>query len=268
MNKVMNIIGEINVNISPSNDTSSEKPSPISDLSFLGYYSLVMVILGTILNLLTLSILFRPVFRNTQARPALHYMRTIAVIDLLGLYGWNLDNYFGTVHGFTLNNSYTIASCKFFSFFNYFILDVAAWLRVFVSLDRYLSLSRLQRNTWFNRPKSVLIIINSTIVFFILFNFHFLPFVCYRDGNGNIVRDSTIYSVYPTFNTLQFVTHTCIPCLLMISLNSLSIYHLIRLRYTTLVQNSRVPHRAISVALVVSTWVFLVTYTPSAVNYC
>ena len=73
MNKVMNIIGEINVNISPSNDTSSEKPSPISDLSFLGYYSLVMVILGTILNLLTLSILFRPVFRNTQARPALHY---------------------------------------------------------------------------------------------------------------------------------------------------------------------------------------------------
>ncbi|CAF1649570.1 unnamed protein product [Adineta ricciae] len=108
-------------------------------IAFYGYYCLSTVILGTTLNLLTLFVLCRSTFRNAQGRPTIHYMRTIAVIDFLGVYGWNVDGYLSAIHGFSLTYSYSVASCKFSFFFNFWTLQTSAWFQTHGSIDGKLS---------------------------------------------------------------------------------------------------------------------------------
>lgn len=229
------------------------------------YYPLGLILIGTILNLLTFVILCRTSFQNTHKRPTLHYMRAIALLDILILYGWNLDHYLEGTLGLKLN-TYSVISCKFFTFMNYFTYQVSAWLRVFICFDRYLSLSRLHR-TWFNVSKNVLIIIGITIFVSILINFHFLPFVCYSHNNRVIV-DSLYYMVYPMWDHVNLIIYNCLPFLLMIIFNSGVIYHLILLRRISSVgKNSRIQHRAISATLLITTCLFFLMTTPVSIAH-
>lgn len=232
---------------------------------FIIYYPLVLIIIGTILNLLTFIILSRTSFQNTHKRPTLHYMRAIALLDILILYGWNLDHYLEGTLGLKLN-TYSVISCKFFTFMNYFTYQVSAWLRVLICFDRYLSLSRLHR-TWFNVSKNVLIIIGITIFVSLLINFHFLPFVCYSHHNRVIV-DSLYYMVYPMWDHVNLIIYNCLPFLLMIIFNSGVIYHLILLRrISTVGKNSRIQHRAISATLLITTCLFFLMTTPVSIAH-
>ena len=234
-----------------------------SESLIVAYYPLTLIIVGTLLNLLTLIILCRPVFRDTRKQPVIHYMRTIAIFDILMLYGWNFDHYLSIVHGFILL-TYSIATCKFFGFLNYFAAQSSAWLRVFICLDRYLSASRLHR-TWFSRPKSVLIIITSIIVVFTLFNFHFFIFACYYRRNGTINPNAQLYTIYPLWDYINLGVYNCAPFILMVAFNSGVVYHLIRRRHARIIQNSLIQHRAISITLLLTTFLFLIMTIPATI---
>jgi hypothetical protein len=247
-------------NISNKTNSSSE----IFSL-FIIQYSLVLIIVGTILNLLTFIILCRTTFRNANKRPTLHYMRTIAIFDILMLYGWNFDHYLERTLGIKMN-TYSVFSCKFFTFMNYFISHVSAWLRVCICFDRYLSLSRLHR-TWFGLSKNVLIIIRFLFLIFTLINFHFFPFVCYYE-NDQVNIESRFYTVYPMWDHVNLILYNCLPFLLMIIFNTGVIYHLILLqRISTVRKTSRIQHRAISAKLLVTTCLFFLMTTPVSIAY-
>jgi hypothetical protein len=231
----------------------------------VAYYPLCLVVVGTVLNLLTFITLCRAPFRNTKKQPAMHYMRAIAIFDILMLYGWNLDHYLSAIHGFTLT-SYSIPSCKIIGFAGYFTEQSSAWLRVFLCLDRYLALSRLNR-TWFSRPKSVLIIIACIIGVFTMFNLHLIIFGCYVEPNGAINSNAALYYIYPLWDYINLGVYNCVPFICMVTLDSGVIYHLIRLRRTTTIQNSRVQHRTISITLVITTALFLIMTIPSGVAF-
>ena len=240
-----------------------------SDLStgvlISAYYSLTIAIVGTLLNFFTFVILCRSSFRDARARPTLHYMRVIAIFDILMLYGWNLDHYMTTIHGFSFPET-SISACKFFGFLNYYAAQSSAWLRVFVCFDRYLSLSRLHR-TWFSKSNHVLIIIGSILVVFLLLNFHFFIFACFYDAAGQINQESWLYQIYPLWDFINLGVYNCVPFVLMSIFNSGVIYHLIRVRRTSTVQNSRIKHRAISITLVITTFLFLLMTVPATVAY-
>ncbi|CAF3338549.1 unnamed protein product [Rotaria sp. Silwood1] len=181
------------------------------------------------------------------------------------LYGWNLDHYLTSIYQFHILR-YSIISCRFISFLSYFSPQSSAWLRVFVSLDRYLSLSRLHR-TWFGQSKNVLIIIACIIGVLLLLNFHFFLFVCYYRTNGTISALSWLYDIYPLWDYINLGVYNCVPFVLMVIFNCGVIYHLLRLRSTTSIQNSRIQHRSISITLVITTSLFLFMTVPSTVAF-
>ncbi|CAF0816605.1 unnamed protein product [Rotaria sp. Silwood1] len=251
--------------MSDVNTTSIITTEPSRAAIIGAYYSLTLVIVGTLLNILTFIVLCRSTLRNTKTRPTLHYMRAMAIFDILMLYGWNIDHYLATIYGFTFSKR-AIPLCRFFSFLNYFTAQSSAWLRVFVSLDRYLSLSRLHR-TWFGKSKNVLIIIACIMGILVLLNFHFFLFVCYYRPNGTINIASWLYAVYPLWDYVNLGVYNCAPFILMVTFNSGVIYHLIHLRHTSTVQNSRIQHRSISITLVITTFLFLIMTIPATVGY-
>ncbi len=165
---------------------------------FATYYPVALVILGTVLNLFTFTIFWGPTFQDTNKRPTIHYMHTIAIFDILMLYEWNFDHYLSYAHRFTLL-SYSVTSCKILAFLNYFTLQVSAWLRVSICLDRYLSLSRLHK-TWFSQSKNILIIIASIIIIFTLINLYLPIFACFLNPNGTVNRMARFYKVYPLWD--------------------------------------------------------------------
>ena len=87
-------------------NTTTKKSVASSESLVVAYYPFALVIVGTLLNLFTFVNLYRPVFRDTQRQPVIHYMRAIAIVDIFMLYGWNLDHYLQIVHGFLLFNFY------------------------------------------------------------------------------------------------------------------------------------------------------------------
>ena len=199
----------------------------------VAYYAFSLIIVGTIFNLLTFIVLCRKKFRDTNERPALHYMRAMAIFDSLMLYGWNLDHYTFTVYGFELI-VYTIASCKYVGFFNYFTRQVSAWLRVFISFDRFLSLKYHYR-TWFGRSKNVLIIIGSIIGVGTLFNLHIVIFACFYEPNGTMNVNSRLSMMYPypIWTYVHLGISNFLPFVLMGIFNANAIYHLMNLRRTS-----------------------------------
>ena len=232
---------------------------------FVVYYPLILIIFGTIFNILTVIILCRTTFRNGDKRSTLHYMRAIAILDILMLYGWNFDHFLEGTLGITMD-TYSIVSCKFFSFMNYFTYHVSAWLRVLICFDRYLSLSRLHR-TWFSISRNVLILIGLIVFIFILINFHFFIFVCYYKNN-QVNIESIYYQVYPMWDHVNLIIYNCLPFIFMIILNTGVIYHLILLRrISTIGKNSRIQHRAISATLVLTTCLFFLMTTPVSIAY-
>ncbi|CAF1225003.1 unnamed protein product [Adineta steineri] len=227
------------------------------------YYPLVLVIIGTLLNLLTLIIFYRSTFRNTKKQPVIHYMRAITIFDIFMLYGWNLDHYLSSKHGFKLL-SYSIATCKIFGFLNYVAGQSSAWLRVFICFDRYLLASRLRRPCC-SRGKGVLMIISCIIILVTLFNFHFLIFSCFYRPNGTIDPNAKLYQIYPLWNHINLGVYNCIPFIFMVIFNSGIIYHLIKRRQVRIIQQSQIQHRTISITLVITTFLFLIMTIPATI---
>jgi len=249
-----------------SNTTSNISTSDDSGIDmYVTYYPLALVIVGTVFNLFTFGIFWRPTFRDTNKRPTIHYMRAIAIFDILMLYGWNFDHYLSGAYGFTLQ-TYSIPSCKFFSFLNYFTPQCSAWLRVFICLDRYLSLSRLHK-TWFSQSRNVLFIITCIITVFTIINFQFFLFACYYNEDGTVNTDSHLYEIYPLWDDMNLGLYNCAPFIFMFIFNSGVIYHLIRLRQTSTVQNSRIQHRSITITLVITTFLFSIMTIPGTVGF-
>ena len=231
----------------------------------VAYYALLLIIFGTLLNTLTFVIFCRGKFRETNERPAIHYMRAIAIVDILMLYGWNLDHYLSNIYGF-YGGSTSIPACKIVLFINYFAPQTAAWLRVFICLDRYMSLSRLHRS-WFGHSKNVLMIIAAIFIFFFLFNIHLLILGCFYDASGNIAANTDTYKILPLWDWVNLGFYNGLPFFCMVALNSGVIYHLLQLRRTSTVQNSRIQHRSISITLVITTVLFMVLTIPPTICY-
>jgi len=232
---------------------------------FAIYYPLILVIAGTFFNSFTLILLCQSTFKNTTTRPTIYYMRTIAIFDILMLYGWNLDHYLFGFHQFSLQR-YSIFLCKIFSFLNYFTSQVSAWLRVFICLDRYLSLSR-PHQTWITRPQNVLRIIICIILVFILINGHFFLFACYKNFNGTINPQSMFYQIYPYWDYVNLALYNCLPFILMVVFNSGVLYHLIHLHQNVTLSHLRIQHRAITITLVITTCLFLIMTIPATIFY-
>jgi hypothetical protein len=248
-------------NSSSNTSTSSDTGADL----FVTYYPFTLVIVGTLFNFFTCAIFFRPTFRDTNKRPVLHYMRAVTIFDILMLYGWNLDHYLYGAFGFTLNQ-YSVASCKITSFLNYVAPQVSAWLRIFICLDGYLSFSRLHK-TWFSKSKHVLIVIAGIIITFTLINLHLPIFACFYNTDGTVNTNSRLYVVIPMWDYVNLGLYNCVPFIFMVIFNSGVIYHLIHLRQTSTVQNSRIQHRSLSITLVVTTFLFLIMTIPGTIAY-
>ncbi|CAF4051703.1 unnamed protein product [Rotaria sordida] len=98
-----------------------------------------------------------------------------------------------------------------------------------------------------------------------LFNLHILIFACFYRRSGSINANAQLYRIYPLWDYINLGLYNCAPFILMIIFNSGVIYHLIRHRHARIIQNSNIQHRAISITLVLTTFLFLIMTIPATI---
>ncbi len=240
------------------------RPSVLTTL--FTYYPLCLTCTTTVLNSLIIVILSQKIFYQ---RPTIRYMRVIAFVDMFMLYGWNLDHFFRLKFGFEVDRL-TIVSCKLSTYFNHVLSQSSAWLRVWMCVDRFYALNQVRQRRAVYHHRRVILFIAFTFIIITLINLHLPIFSCYSYTYQNqiqIAGGSLRFHLYPTWNYINLALYNIIPFILMLIFNTLIIRHLILIKRTSTLQNSRIRHTSISIPILLSAFLFCIMTTPPAISY-
>jgi hypothetical protein len=103
----------------------------------LSIYALILVIVGTLGNLLTIIILCR---RNLRRYVTMRYLIAVSICDIISLYGWNLNNFYK----FTISSNYnnleqlSLIHCRIMSYMTFVGLQLSSWCLTAVSIGMYI----------------------------------------------------------------------------------------------------------------------------------
>ncbi len=102
-------------------------------LQFVGYFSIFLIVYGTISNLLALLVCIRKRLRQT----ALFVFLSFKVIcDTVPLYTYSLNPYFLLTFGYNIGDI-NIYLCRFLTFFTNASIESSVWLMVILFLRNF-----------------------------------------------------------------------------------------------------------------------------------
>ena len=104
-------------------------------IHYLSLYALVLLIVGTVGNLLTIIVLLRPHLRRFVT---VRYLTIVSICDLISLYGWNLNNFykFNLSRGNSNIEDISLLHCRLISFLSFVTLQLSSWCLTAVSLGK------------------------------------------------------------------------------------------------------------------------------------
>ena len=136
----------------------------------LGLYGYPMIIiLGTIGNLLTLLIMLKPSMRMTST---CFYMAVLAIFDTLALYFNCFTKWLALFEGLDALKV-SSASCKTINFLSYTCFDIAVWILVAMTIERFIAVHFPFKAPKYATIKNGKIVIVILIVVFTGINLHF-----------------------------------------------------------------------------------------------
>lgn len=242
-----------------------ERRSSIETLVFT-YYPLCLTCVTTVLNIITIIVFYQKVFCQ---RPTIRYMRATAFIDMFMLYGWNLDHFFRLKFGFELDRL-SVVSCKISTYLNHVLSQSSAWLRVWMCIDRFCALNQVRQRRAIYQHRRITFLLAFTFISLALINLHLPIFSCYTYVDRNEIKvagGSLYYHLYPTWNYVNLALYNIIPFILMLIFNTLIIRHLILIKRTSTLKQSRIRHSSISIPILLSAFLFCIMTTPPAIIF-
>lgn len=182
---------------SPKPDTG---PYETAELIVSGIIPIILIVVGTIGNLLCVITLFKKGRRKTATNI---YLIFLCIMDTLSLYQWNLNYIVYTFTGGKQQvTSQSLFLCKSVEFLSFYTLHTSAMFLTFVSLDR----ACLLWSRWYKRKiaRARVAFIFCIIILLILFGldgFLFglgIEFTVYDNSTGT---QMTVVGCYYSLNT-------------------------------------------------------------------
>lgn len=158
-------------------------------------YALLLIIVGTIGNGLTVLILLRP---NLRRYTTMRYLTAVAMADLCSLYSWNLNLFYKHLINPYQNDleDSSMIGCRLISFIGFVSLQLSSWYLTLVSIDRCLNIYFLFWNRRFGRPSRSTWIILSITLIVLLLNSHLLFYNGFYEENCVAIGKRTCFTCY------------------------------------------------------------------------
>lgn len=104
-------------------------------IQWLSIYALVLIIVGTVGNLLTIVVLLR---RNLRRFVTIRYLILVSIFDTISLYGWNLNSFYKFTLSLNQDNleEISLTHCRMISFMTFVSLQISSWCLTAVSLGK------------------------------------------------------------------------------------------------------------------------------------
>ena len=101
----------------------------------MSIYALILIIVGTVGNLLTIIVLLR---RNLRRLVTIRYLIVVSICDTISLYGWNLNSFYKFNISPEKDNleEISIIHCRVISFMTFVSLQLSSWCLTAVSLGK------------------------------------------------------------------------------------------------------------------------------------
>jgi hypothetical protein len=143
---------------------------------YLSYYTLFLVIIGTICNFTSFFIMHK---KNMSKHSCMRYLSILSLTDVIVLYQWNLNTFIkynlSRPPIYSDLEEISLFWCRWISYLAFSSLQLSSWLLSLVSFDRFMIIySRWWRTHIMSEPKIVNLIIICLATFICLLNSHLL----------------------------------------------------------------------------------------------
>ncbi|CAF2523895.1 unnamed protein product [Rotaria sp. Silwood2] len=242
----------------------------------LSLYALLLIIVGTTGNLLTIIVLLR---RNLRRLVTIRYLIVVSICDTVSLYGWNLNDFYK----FNLSpdndniEELSITHCRVMSFMTFVSLQLSSWCLTAVSLDRALSLYFLHWKQSYGKVKYTKYYISILTFICIALNSHILFLNGYVTSAGNIkcyATKSNAGYIYPQWERVHLVVYNLCPFAIMCICNTYII--VITVRSSRQQTESTAPtvqrknierYRQLTALLIIVTFAFVLLTLPACIYF-
>jgi hypothetical protein len=237
--------------VMPTNQTISNQSeinfiklteSIVDPVNFVIYTFPILIIVGTICNILTFLVMRRKKLRNQSTG---FYMAVLAIADQLALLVGCLSHWLYSYKNISILHISTF-SCKIFSVVLYTTMDFSVWMVVIMTIERFIAVTFPLRSMYFCTVKKakVATLILTCILFSM--NSHFLfshSYVTRRNNESGCQSKSEAYdyfiqNLWPWIDASKY---SFIPLLTIIFFNVLIIYNLIKA--STIIKNMSSNHK-------------------------
>ena len=130
------------------------------------YFPILLIVIGTIGNLITFLIYTRVEFRRTSIG---FYYSCLAVVDTVALYVGSIKYYIKAKYDYNLTTE-SVFACKFLTSSIYFLAQLSAWITVIASIDRLFSIVRPLHYSLIRRNKLQYVMVGSIFAVLLLLN--------------------------------------------------------------------------------------------------
>ncbi|CAF0825233.1 unnamed protein product [Adineta steineri] len=246
-------------------------------IHYLSIYALVLIIIGTVGNLLTIIVLLR---RHLRRFVTVRWLIAVSICDIISLYGWNLNNFYKFNVSSRNSNIEDISlfHCRFISYMTFVALQLSSWCLTAVSLDRALNLYWPQWKRLYGRIRYTKYYIMVLTTICLALNSHILFLNGYRTSTGIITCYSTRSNpdyIYPQWERVHLVLYNLCPFAIMLICNTYIIFVTVRSSRTQqteltpakLQRKSLERYRQFTALLIIVTFAFVLLTLPACIYF-
>lgn len=204
----------------------------------LSYYTMFLIILGTICNTISFMIMNVRKLRNYSCMKILSFL---SIIDTLVLYQWNMNTFFkynlSSPPNYEDLEEISVFWCRLISFLAFSMLQTSSWLLALVSFDRVMSINSTYWTRQMTKSKKLYSLIISICMFILLLNSHLLVFNGFEEERVDPKTSKSFKTIicyqskwdesyiFPKWETAHLFMYNAIPFLIILSCNFLIIYN-------------------------------------------
>lgn len=142
---------------------------------YLSYYSLFLIIMGSICNLTSFMIMMR---KQMRKHPCMRYLAVLSLTDAMVLYQWNMNTFYKyhlTSPPLNLDlEEISLFWCRWLSYMAFSCLQLSAWLLALVSFDRLMIVYSTCWTQAMNKSSKINLLIISLVATIFTINSHIL----------------------------------------------------------------------------------------------
>lgn len=234
-------------------------------MSAIGLYCFLLIILGTIGNLLTIYICLR---RRLRSYTTFIFISFMCFCDSISLYVWCLDHFLEPYFGLTIEQISPI-SCRIGYFVQFFSLQSSSWLLVMSSLDRYLSVRIKQWRPIYFKANQAIFCSVSAISLALIANSQLLVLGIDNKYHTCFSKNS-LEDWINTWKQVHSYVYSIVPSVCLILINTILFYTTWKKSVSInavndAIESARARKKKFGLVITIFTFGFMLTTLPSAI---